>query len=440
MSAIARYFNRMGKEVHGYDLVRSDLTRELESEGMLIHYEDNASLIPDDVDLIVRTPAVPSSLGEYRALEKMDVEMVKRAEVLGMISKSKRAIGVAGTHGKTTTSTMLSYLLKSSGLDIAAFLGGIAKNYDSNYIEGLNDVVVMEADEFDRSFWHIHPEAIILTSMDPDHLDIYGDHDEMIRSYKVFVRQLRDQGLLIYHHSLVDVLGEDLFGELKGRGVRSISYGVESGEASTQVVKVENGFLHFDYADGQKQLDGLKMKIPGRHNLANMTAAIAMALEYGVNAESIIEQLPQFEGIVRRFEIDAFENGVFLVSDYAHHPEELNSAIQAAREFFPGKKLTGVFQPHLYSRTKDFADEFAAALDKLDRPILVELYPAREEPIEGIHSTYILNKMKNPNKVETTKQELINDIREQDLEILMILGAGDLDRLIPTIKETINKK
>jgi UDP-N-acetylmuramate--alanine ligase len=439
MSALARYFRHLGKEVFGYDRVNTSLTRLLEDEGVQIHYKDDASSIPGGIDLVVWTPAIPESLGEMQFFRKKGIPMMKRSEILGLISQSKNAIGVSGTHGKTTTSIMLSYLMKEGGIDTAAFLGGISKNFQSNFVAGQSDWVVMEADEFDRSFWRLFPRCTIVTSMDADHLDVYGDHEEMIRSYKVFVAQTQDDGCLIYHDSLKEVLGGDFLNALSDRGIECISFGLNAGQSRSEITRIENGFIHFDFSFEEIEIRGLKMRMPGEHNVSNMTAALTMALRLGIRPERCREILPGFKGIDRRFEIHELRKGRYLINDYAHHPKELEAAIKAARNFFPGNKIAAVFQPHLFSRTKDFGEGFAEAMDRVDQPILVELYPAREEPIPGIDSGYLLDLMGHPDKKLTTKKELINQLNREEIEVIMILGAGDLDVLIPDIINALEK-
>ncbi len=440
MSALARFFLHEGAEVSGYDRVETKLTRQLEREGMKIHYMDDVSLIPNEPDLVVWTPAIPDSLGELQFLRASGWPMKKRAEVLGMISREKPTAAIAGTHGKTTTSAMLTWLLHESGIDAPAFLGGIPRDYGTNFIPGKSDWVVMEADEYDRSFWQLHPQCAIVTSLDPDHLDIYGDQDEMIRSYKVFIGQVKPGGSMIYHHSLSNVLGDEFLSDLEEKNVRCITYGLGKGDAQSRIHGVQGGFVVFDYAFRDLWIKDVKLRMPGVHNVLNMTAAITAAVTLGATGERIGSIVSRFSGIERRFEIHELGNGRYLVSDYAHHPEELKAAIGAARQFFPDRKITGVFQPHLYSRTKDFGQGFAAVLDTLDRPILVELYPAREEPIEGIDSGYILGMMQNTRKSGTTKKELIDQLKDEEIEILMILGAGDLEFLVPEIIKALQAR
>jgi UDP-N-acetylmuramate--alanine ligase len=319
-------------------------------------------------------------------------------------------------------------------------LGGISKNYASNFLAGDSEWVVMEADEFDRSFWQLHPKCVVVTSMDADHLDIYGDHAEMIRSYKVFISQIQDDGCLIYHHSLEDVLGLEFLNALNERGVECISFGLDAGHSRGGISRIEDGYIHFDFSFREVKMENLRMRMPGAHNVSNMTAALTIASIVGVNEKKCVEIMPGFLGIDRRFEIHELGDERYLVNDYAHHPKELEAVIAATKDFFPGKKITAVFQPHLYSRTKDFGSEFAKAMDVVDRPVLVELYPAREEPIPGIDSGYLINQMMNVAKMLTTKKELINLLTKEEIEVIMILGAGDLDVLIPDIKIALEKQ
>lgn len=427
MSALARYFRFNGTEVHGYDRTESVLTRKLAAEGMIIHYEEDLQLIPANVDLVVYTPAVPDSHSELQYFREHGFPVKKRAEVLGIISRSKKTAAVAGTHGKTTTSSLLAHLLRACEVPITAFLGGIAANFGSNFIWGESDWVVVEADEYDRSFLHLHPDAAVIMSMDADHLDIYGDKESLHTSgFSAFARQLKPQGKLWVQEKWQKEL----------EGVESLqSFGLGKGDVQAINIGVAEGFFVFDYLSNSVSFKGLKLPLPGRHNVENATAAITLALHIGAPAEKIPDALMSFKGVARRFDFIVRNNERVYIDDYAHHPEELKAAIGAAREFYPGRKLTGVFQPHLFTRTRDFVDGFAEALDLLDEAILLDIYPAREEPIPGITSRVILNKMKLQQKSLLSKEEALKKIKDQRPEVLLSLGAGDIDRLVEPIRK-----
>lgn len=432
MSALARYFHKKGITVSGYDKTPSVLTRQLEKEGMNIHYTDDPGLLDGSIDYVVFTPAIPKEHNEWNYFIQKGVKIAKRAEVLGLISRNATCLAVAGTHGKTTTTTLLAHILKSSGVDCTAFLGGIAVNYNTNYMEGNSSVVVVEADEYDRSFLHLHPSGIIVTAMDPDHLEIYGDAENMRKSYNEFVNQAQPNGKVIYNDGLPVKMNKNIF---------TSTYGLEKGKNQAKNIRVENGYFVFDYCGEKASIDHLKFAMPGRHNVSNATAAISLALEFGATEEGIRKALEGFKGIKRRFEIVLREEGKVMIDDYAHHPEELKAAIHAAHELFPGKKITGVFQPHLFSRTRDFANEFAQVLDQLDEAILLDIYPARELPIEGVTSQLLLDKMKLVKKKRLTKEELIKEAGNNNWEVVLMMGAGDIDGLPePVKKEWLNKK
>lgn len=432
MSALARYFHQHGVEVHGYDRTETDLTRALAAAGMHLHYEDDVRYVPENVDLAVWTPAVPTDHQELNYLKNKGVPLKKRAEVLGIISQSKRCIAIGGTHGKTTTSTMTAWLLRACGIDATAFVGGISGNLGSNFIEGKSDWVVVEADEYDRSFLQLHPEVAVINSVDPDHLDIYGSAEEVLASYQQFARQVKPRGLLLLQHAEVAAAGRwDAQGKI-------YTFGVESGDYSAGAIRVENGYTVFDLdTPGYGRLSDLQLPYPGLHNVQNATAAIAAALYAGAPPEAIPAALKAFKGVKRRFEVITRSAQTIYVDDYAHHPAELAATIQAARSFFPGKTLTGVFQPHLYTRTRDFADAFAAALDQLDECILLPVYPARELPIPGVSSELILDKMQNTRKSLVNKADLLDAIRQKQPQVLLTMGAGDIDLFIQPIQQLL---
>ncbi|NJN78221.1 MAG: UDP-N-acetylmuramate--L-alanine ligase, partial [Saprospiraceae bacterium] len=351
----------------------------------------------------------------------------KRAAVLGIISKAKKVIGIAGTHGKTTTSTITTHLLKEGNVDISAFLGGIALNFESNFVEGESDYVVAEADEFDRSFLHLYPNVAAIMSMDADHLDIYGNIEAMHETFHQYVNQVQEGGFVFYKADLP-------LNPIVQKDVKVQTFGVEQGDFQAQNLRVEDGFFVFDLKSPIENIDNLKVTLPGRHNIENATVAIAIAQSLNVSADEIRKGLLSFKGIKRRFEFIIREEDKVLIDDYAHHPTELNAAISAARDLYPNNKITGVFQPHLFSRTKDFVDGFAESLNKLDEVILLDIYPARELPIPNVTSQIILDKITNSNKKILSKQELLIFLPNETSEVILVLGAGDIDKLVEGIK------
>ncbi len=426
MSALARYFNLHGAEVHGYDRTATDLTKDLEQEGMHIHYEDEINYIPENVDLVVFTPAVPSDHSELNWFQERGYPIKKRAEVLGIISKAKRCVAVAGTHGKTTTSTMTAHLLRACGVDATAFVGGISLNMGSNFIEGKSDWVVVEADEYDRSFLHLHPDVSIINSIDADHLDIYGSEDAVRESYTQFANQLKPGGTLLLHQA-VDM-----------NIPTALRFGIGAKDYEVKNLHVEEGQMCFDLTIKDTTLKDLRLNYPGKHNVENAAAAIAAALAAGADIDLIPAALADFKGVKRRFQYIVRSEKVTYIDDYAHHPAELTAAISAARMLYPDRKITGIFQPHLYSRTRDFALAFAEALDLLDTCLLLDIYPARELPIPGITSATIVALMKNKNVELISKSELLNSLKDRNLDVLMTMGAGDIDTLMEPIKTLIS--
>lgn len=418
MSAIARYLHTEGYEVSGYDKTATVLTRKLEEEGIKIHFEEDVSQIPTAPDWVVYTPAIPKKHKEIQWLKANGFELKKRAEVLGFISKEKRTLAIAGTHGKTTTTSLLTHILKVGGIDCTAFLGGIAENYGSNFIAGKSDFVVVEADEYDRSFLHLSPEMAAITSTDADHLDVYGNAESMLESgFKAFVKKVKTEGTVFLHKDVSLTVSDR----------KCYDYGIDGGAYRAENVRVENGWFVFDFKSEIENIDHIKMALPGRHNISNATVAIAIAQQIGVKGEAVKQALATFKGIKRRFEIMFRNEKQVYIDDYAHHPSELKAAIGATRELFPDKKITGIFQPHLYSRTNDFQEDFAAELSKLDEVILLDIYPARELPIEGVSSQLILDKISNTNKQLVKKEDLLAELERREIEVLMTLGAGDID-------------
>ena len=434
MSAIARYFLVRGVEVSGYDKTPSDLTRQLEAEGITIHYgEADVSKIPapDAGLLVVFTPAVPKDFAERRHVEQGDYTVVKRAQILGIISRGSDCVAIAGTHGKTTTTTITAHLMTGAGLEPTAFLGGIAQNFGTNYVHGSSNWVIAEADEYDRSFLQLDPTIAVILSADPDHLDIYGDHASMLESgFKAFVRRIQPGGQLLVRHEIGNVF----------RGVAEdvlfSTFGIGAGDFSAQNIQVKNGAFYFDLREPDGHIvPDIRTELPGRHNVENAVAACAVTRLSGGSEDAIREGLATFKGIERRFE-KKFDNGdLVIIDDYAHHPTELNAAIHAARELYPDKKIYGVFQPHLFSRTQDFAPGFAEALDKLDEAILIPIYPAREEPRPGVTSHIIFSRMRLEEKRLLSDNLMLEWAKELKEGVLLLLGAGDISVLINQIAD-----
>lgn len=431
MSALARFFNEKGVKVHGYDKTETTLTRKLVNEGMTIHYDEDISKIPKNTNLVVWTPAIPKSHRAWQFIADRKILVKKRAEVLGMISRSRKTVGIAGTHGKTTTSSLLTHLLHTGGVKCTAFLGGIAKNWKSNYVQGSSDWVVVEADEYDRSFLQLSPDIAVLLSMDPDHLDIYGDAGRVQETgFKEYLKRVKKGGIILIQDGLRQYFDQSGFE----------TFGVGQGNYRAENVRVaSDGYFEFDFIAETKGIHwpGIRLAMPGRHNVENACAAIAVGLSLSISESSVREALADFKGIHRRFEWVLRMDRTVFIDDYAHHPTEIRAAVQAVRELYPGRKITGIFQPHLYSRTKDFQQGFAEELDKLDEIILMDIYPAREEPISGITSAIIFEKMKNPNKILTTKSELMKVVEKQEFEVLLTIGAGDIDTFVEPIKELL---
>jgi UDP-N-acetylmuramate--alanine ligase len=425
MSALARYFHRHGAAVYGYDRTETDLTRALAREGMQIHYTDDVSFIPEGIDLVVFTPAVPKDHTELQWFLERGYPVKKRAEVLGIISRAKKCIAIAGTHGKTTTSTLTTHLLRSCGIDATAFVGGISGNLGTNFVEGNSDWVVVEADEYDRSFLHLSPTLAVINSVDPDHLDIYGTAEAVLEGYRQFARQTLPEGAVF--------LGEQAAGQISDCPAPLSLFGIQATSAHRAGhIRVENGEMAFDYISEQYgTLPDLRLPYPGLHNVRNAVAAITVTLAAGGNRTALPAALRAFKGVKRRFETIYKDEKTVLIDDYAHHPAELEAAISAARMLYPGRHLTGIFQPHLYTRTRDFAAAFAAALDALDTCILLDIYPAREQPIPGVDSALLARLMRSPHVLVTDKAGLVDTLRQTARkEVIMTLGAGDIDNLL----------
>ncbi|MDQ3108590.1 MAG: UDP-N-acetylmuramate--L-alanine ligase [Bacteroidota bacterium] len=450
MSALARFFVASGKSVSGYDKAATDLTSELQQEGIKIHFEENVSLIPEAVKnspvenvLVVWTPAVPTDHAELSWLKQNGFTIMKRAQVLGLIVGQTKTIAVAGTHGKSTTTTLTAHILRTAGVDCSAFLGGISRNYNTNLLLGKNlgnenakmeqNIVVAEADEYDRSFLWLHPSIAIITSVDADHLDIYGDENAMKDTYRDFVKQVHDR--LITKDSVLDSLGI-------AKDARVITYSIDipSSDAYAENIRIEEGYYIFDLIIQDSKIENVRMGLPGRHNVENAVAAAAASKQVGVNDEAIREALSSFKGVKRRFDYRIRDPKIIFIDDYGHHPAELKACISSVKELFPGKKVTGIFQPHLFSRTRDFADDFATSLDLLDEVVLLDIYPAREKSIPGITSAMLLEKVKAKKKFLYSKQELVSKIVQHDFDVLVAMGAGDIDQLIEPVERALREK
>ncbi|MFT6337446.1 MAG: UDP-N-acetylmuramate--alanine ligase [Halioglobus sp.] len=441
MSAIARYMLSQGKEVYGYDKTETTLTKKLVDEGMKIHYTDDVNLIPERIDLVVYTPAIPEDHSELNYFIENGFDVIKRAEMLGRLSQVKKTIAIAGTHGKTSTSATTAHLLKHGKEDVSAFIGGIMSNYNSNYIEGAGDWIVVEADEYDRSFLHLSSDIIAIMSMDADHLDIYGDHNVMIEGFEAFITEIKQDGTLIIKEEMLAGLSEGVIDFLVEKNVDVVLFGIDTAtEVSAENVRVQDGKFFFDYESENGSINGLQTNLAGRHNIENSIVAITIAKILGLNGEAVRDGLQSFKGIKRRFEMIYEDEQVTYIDDYAHHPTELKLAIGAAKELFPDKKITGIFQPHLFSRTRDFVDDFAESLDMLDEVLLMDIYPAREEPIDGVTSKIIFDQMKIENKTLVTKEMLMDEVRRRNLEVLMTLGAGDIDVFVSQIDKLLTTR
>ncbi len=435
MSALARYFKAQGKNVHGYDRTPTSLTTLLQEEGMEIHFNENVDLIPKDTGLVVYTPAVPTNHPEYRYFLENNIPVVKRAEMLGLISSQYKTIAIAGTHGKTTTTTLCAHLLKQSHLGCQAFLGGISKNYETNLIlSDISPILVAEADEFDRSFLQLHPEIAIITSIDADHLDIYGDHEGMLRTFSDFTANIHSGGTLILKDGLTLPL------KLQKNCLLYKYSTTGSGNFSASSIQLQNGLYHFDFNHPSGVMKDMVLGLPGLYNVENAVAALAAAFLCGATEIELRLGLASFRGVCRRFDIRIERKNLVYIDDYAHHPAELKASITAARKLFSGRKLTGIFQPHLYSRTRDFADEFAKSLDLLDEVILLPIYPARELPIHGITSEMLLSKIRIAEKKLVQKEDIPACLNTSEIEVLLTLGAGDIDTLVTPIETYLTKK
>lgn len=435
MSAIARYFHKRGVQVSGYDKTETALTRMLLEEGIHVHYDDNPSTAPLDVDIVIYTPAIPKNHGELCMYQNSKIPLIKRSEALGLISKDAFCIAVAGSHGKTTVSSMITHILKSSGYDCSAFLGGISVNYQSNYIEGNNNVVVVEADEYDRSFHKLSPDIAIITAVDTDHLDIYGTKEHIEDAFVIFTEKIKNKGCV--------VLQKDV--QIQNRISKPIyTYALsdltKSASLYTDSYVIENGIYHVTSIDKTNKKYSFTLGVSGYHNVENALAAMQVALLLEIPFEKIAMALATFKGIKRRFEYIYQSSSKIYIDDYAHHPQEIDVFLGSVREMYPGKKITAIFQPHLFSRTKDLYPEFAQSLLKADEVYILDIYPARELPMEGVTSRLIYNAMNKENTYCVSKDDVLDFLKKGNIEVLVTIGAGDIDTLIPKIKEWLESE
>jgi UDP-N-acetylmuramate--alanine ligase len=429
MSALARYFLAKGYQVHGYDRTETVLTRSLEKEGMIIHYHEDPAKIPLDTGLVIYTPAIPATNTELQYLQKSGVRKMKRAEVLGMLSAEYQTIACAGTHGKTTTSSMVAYLMQQSHVGCQAFLGGISRNFDSNLvISETSAFMVAEADEYDRSFLQLHPYIAIISSIDSDHLDIYNNLASVHEAFSTFTGNIVSPGSLIIKKGLDLPLQTP-------EGCTVYRYAVnDESDYFASNLSLENNLYHFDFNYPNGKINNLVLGIPGLYNVENAVAALAAAILAGVTPEELSQGLSTFKGVKRRFDIRLNDNQLVYIDDYAHHPEEIKACIRSVRAMFPNKKVTGIFQPHLFSRTRDFASEFAESLSLLDEVLLLPVYPARELPIPGIDSQMLLSLMEHKNKHLVEKTDIPGYFAGKHTEVLLTMGAGDIDTLVEPIE------
>ncbi|MDX5420766.1 MAG: UDP-N-acetylmuramate--L-alanine ligase [Hymenobacteraceae bacterium] len=446
MSAIARWFKAKGFPVWGYDKTRTALTEALEQEGIGVHYDDDVAQLPQEVlqhkgdTLVVLTPAIPAEHTEWAYLKEQGYSIKKRSEVLGIITASAYTVAVAGTHGKTTTSAIVTHLLHHAGVDCSAFLGGISSNLNSNLLIGKaaaeKEVVVVEADEYDRSFLTLFPEIAIVTSADPDHLDIYGDKEELIRTFQRFISQVKPGGFLFLQKGtdprLTDMLPE---------GVKVYTYSLNQGQAHVEQLHIEGRWFKFDAVSPFGNIGSLKLGVPGFHNVENMLAAILVAQVLQVPAERIRAGVETFTGVKRRFEFVYEDQSVVYIDDYAHHPKEIDAFMSSLRALYPNKRIKVLFQPHLFTRTRDFASEFGESLSKADELVLLDIYPAREKPIPGVTSAVILEQVTCPVKAIVPKEKILENLsKNRDFDVLATVGAGDIDTLVKPIRNFLEKE
>lgn len=429
MSALARYFRANNKNVAGYDKTQTEITNVLVDLDIEVHFEDAVANIKSEFlnpeeTLVVYTPAIPQNHSELQYFKNNEFQVLKRSQILGLITENTFCLAVAGTHGKTTTTSILGHLMYECKVDLTAFLGGITENYNSNLILRGTEVSVVEADEFDRSFLTLSPNLACITSMDADHLDIYGDSSELIKSFEDFSNKIKPGGKLFVKNGL----------PLDG-----ITYGIEDdADYSVLNIKIENGTYVFDVKTPSEILKNLKFNLPGRHNLSNALIALSMALEYGCSSEELIKALESYKGVKRRFTYQIKTDELVFIDDYAHHPEEINAVHQAVREMYPNKKVLAIFQPHLFTRTRDFIDDFGESLSQFDEVLLLDIYPARELPIEGVTSNLLLEKINNENKQLISKEDIVSKIEESNAQVILTIGAGDIGEEVKNIKQSLS--
>ena len=434
MSALARYFNLHGKTVSGYDKTPTSLTHELQKEGINITFEDSLQTLDSNAELVIFTPAIPKDHLQYNWYLKNNYTVLKRAQILGLAANSMFNISVAGSHGKTSTSSIVAHILKTANKSVAAFLGGICINFNSNFLDG-NEYAVAEADEFDRSFLNLEPNIALITSVDTDHLDIYGNLEAIEESFRQFCNKVRTNGILITNKNVTE--------KILNKNVTNYRYSLTDTTADyyTQNLQITEGAYSFDIMHPNGIIQNVKSYYGGKHNIENAIGATAIAINVGVQPADIVKALATFKGVKRRFETHIRTNNMVYIDDYAHHPRELDATIAATRELYPNKKLTVIFQPHLFSRTKDLCDEFATSLSKADELILLDIYPAREKPMEGITSKIILDKVTLQHKSIVKKEELINVLtHNNDLQVLLTVGAGDIDTKVEEITNLLTNK
>jgi len=428
MSALARYFKAKGKQVGGYDRTKTQLTEQLENEGINVHYEENTDLIPENTGLVVYTPAVPSSNKEFVCLQERNIPFLKRSEVLGLITAGAFTIAIAGTHGKTTVSSIVTHIFKTAGIPVNAFVGGIMKNYNTNIVhDDKPQVIIVEADEYDRSFLRLNPDIAVITSIDADHLDIYQNRNELVNNFSAFINKIKPGGTLLLNEKLKTGNNYNL---------TVFQYGLEDNTIfRAWEIRYSRLTEKFNMALLSDIVKDVTLEIPGVHNIENCMAAAAISWVYGIDSGYIKKGIESYRGVKRRFDIRTNIKGSVYIDDYAHHPEEIRAFVKAVKMHFTNQKITGIFQPHLFSRTRDFMDEFAEVLGELDMVYVMDIYPAREKPLTGINSGVLLEKIRNTNKQHTTHENIIEIIKQNKPEVLVTMGAGDIDKLVGPLEE-----
>ncbi|MBQ0016071.1 MAG: UDP-N-acetylmuramate--L-alanine ligase [Bacteroidales bacterium] len=440
MSALARYFKLMGNEVCGYDLTPSPLTKALEQEGIDIHYDDNPECIPSHVDLCVYTPAVPKETSVYQTISNRGIPIIKRSAMLGELTRGMRCIAVAGSHGKTTTSGMITHLLHHSGIACNAFLGGISKNIGSNMLwQKDSQYIVVEADEYDRSFLQLHPTYSVITATDPDHLDIYGTHQQLLIAFEQYASQTAPGGMLLVKHNCSMMEHTSHLQNITNATAATYASDSQKADYHPTNIRTQHGDISFDLSTPKGLISNLQLTQTALYNVDNAVAACAIALQCGVTEPQLREGLKTFQGMLRRFDVRVRRPQKIYIDDYAHHPNELNACIQSVKSLYPNKRILGIFQPHLYSRTAEFFDQFADALSQLDTVILLDIYPAREKPIPGISSQLILDRITTNNKYLYSKQQVLEQLPKLQADVILTLGAGDIDRMVPAIEDLLTQ-